>query len=137
MTVTDADVEVVRRAYAAFGAGDLAAMESCFAPGAIWHFPGRSLLAGDHKGWPAIRDEFVARLRPLSGGTVRVRLLDIAVGADYVVAVQHATADYEGRRFDVTGCQLMRAEGGRIVEVWGHYSDQYAFDAFWQPARAA
>ena len=29
----------------------------------------------------------------------------------------------------MTGCQLIRMEDGRIAEVQGHYSDQYAFDA--------
>ena len=45
--------------------------------------------------------------------------------------MQHATASYRGRRLDITGCQLMRLEQGRIVEVRGHYSDQEALDAFW------
>jgi uncharacterized protein len=31
---------------------------------------------------------------------------------------------------DVTGCQLMRLRDGRITEIRGHYSDQYALDAF-------
>jgi ketosteroid isomerase-like protein len=47
------------------------------------------------------------------------------------VAVQRATAACQGRRLDVTGCQLMRLDEGRIAEVRGHYSDQYALDAFW------
>jgi ketosteroid isomerase-like protein len=58
--------------------------------------------------------------------------MDVAVGADVVVAVQHATAEHEGRHLDVTGCQLIRMKGGLIADVQGHYSDQYAFDAFWR-----
>jgi ketosteroid isomerase-like protein len=93
--------------------------------------PGKSPIAGDHHGWPAIRDDFLARLGPLSGQTFRAELLDIAVGQNFVVAVQRATAACQGRRLDVTGCQLMRLDEGRIAEVRGHYSDQYALDAFW------
>ena len=74
----------------------------------------------------------MSELAPLSGGTFRADLIDVAVGGDYVVAVQHATADYQGRWLDITACQLMSLEGGRIAEVQGHYSDQYALDAFWQ-----
>jgi hypothetical protein len=59
------------------------------------------------------------------------QLLDVAVGQEFIVAVQHATASYQGRRLDITGCQLMRLEHGRIAEVRGHYSDQDALDAFW------
>jgi hypothetical protein len=36
-----------------------------------------------------------------------------------------------GRRLDVTGCQLIGMDQGRIAEVRGHYSDQDALDAFW------
>jgi len=131
MTVTSADVEAVRRFYQALVAGDTATMESCFAPGAVWHLPGESAIAGDHHGWPAIRDDFLTKIGPLSGQTFRGELLDIAVGQEFIVAVQHVTASYQGRRLDVTSCQLIRLEQGRIAEVRGHYSDQEAMDAFW------
>ncbi len=131
MTVTSADVETVRRFYQALAAWDTATVESCFAPGAEWHLPGKSPIAGDHIGWPAIRDDFLAKLGPLSGHTFRAKLLDVAVGQEFIVAVQHATASYQGRCLDITACQLMRLEHGRITEVRGHYSDQDALDAFW------
>jgi ketosteroid isomerase-like protein len=67
MTVTSADVETVRRFYQAVAARDMAAAESCFAPDAVWHLPGKSVIVGDHHGWPAIRDDFLAKLGPLSG----------------------------------------------------------------------
>ena len=84
-----------------------------------------------YQGWPAIRDDFLARLRPLSGQTFRAELLDVAVGPEFIVAMQHVTASSRGRCLDITGCQLMRLEQGRIVEVRGHYSDEKALDAFW------
>src|SRR5215471_19468567 len=132
MTVTSADVETVRGFYQALAAWDTATLNSCFAPGAVWHLPGKSPIAGDHHGWPAIRDDFLAKLGPLSGHTFRADLIDVAVGQDFIVAVQHATAAYQGRHLDITGCQLMRVEEGRIIEVRGHYSDQHALDAFWK-----
>jgi ketosteroid isomerase-like protein len=124
-------VKLVRRFYAAVAERDLDAAGACFAEDAVWVLPGDSAIAGAHRGWAAIRDEFLAKLGPLSGGTFRARLMDVCVGDQYVVAVQHATADHEGRRLDVTGCQLMRIEDGRIVEVRGHYSDQRSLDEFW------
>lgn len=132
MNVMDQDIEAVRRLYAAVAARDLGAAEACFATDAIWHLPGNSPIAGDHSGWPAIRDNFLAKLGPLSGGTFRAELLDVAIGQNYVVAVQRATGAYQGRRLDVTACQLIRIEDGRITDVRGHYSDQNALDAFWR-----
>ncbi len=128
---TEDDVAAVRRLYAAVAAGDLATVEACFHPDAVWHLPGRSVLPGTHRGWPAIRDELLAKQGPLSGGTFRARLLDLAVGAEYLVAIVHATADHAGRRLDLTVCQLMRVHDGQIREVRGHYADETALEAFW------
>ena len=108
------DVEVVARFYAAVAARDMDAAASCFAPDAQWHLPGTSPIAGDHVGWAAIRDDFILKLLRRSEGTFRAELLDIAVGASYVVAVQHATAHARGKVLDLTGCQLMRIESGLI-----------------------
>jgi ketosteroid isomerase-like protein len=132
---TEADVVVVRRLYSALARGDLTAVGECFRPDAVWHLPGTSRIAGTHRGWPAIRDDFFAKQGPLSGGTFRAQLLDLAVGAEYIVAVGKGTGEHAGRRLDVTVCQLMRVQDGKIVEVRGHYSDQTALDAFWGPSR--
>jgi uncharacterized protein len=136
---TEDDVAAVRHLYAALAAGDLAAVEACFREDAVWHLPGTSPIAGTHRGWPAIRDDLFARQGPLSGGTFRAQLLDLAVGAEFIIAVVRATAGHAGRRLDQTVCQLMRVEDGKIAEVRGHYADQAALDAFWgaAPARAA
>jgi uncharacterized protein len=125
-------VDVVRRLYAAVADRDLDAAATCFAEDAVWLLPGTSAIAGTHRGWAAIRDNFLAKTGPLSGGTLRAELLDVCSGDTHVVAVQHATAQYDGRNLDVTACQLMRVERGRIIEVRGHYSSQHALDAFWQ-----
>jgi uncharacterized protein len=132
MTVTENDAETVRRFYAAFADRDFETVRACFAPDAVWHLPGRNAIAGDHHGWDEIYDNFLGRIGPLSGGTLRAGLMDVAVGSDHLVAVQHATAQHDGRRLDVTGCQLIRMNDGLIAEVQGHYSDQYAFDSFWR-----
>ena len=43
--------DLVREAFAAFGRGDIDALQrQYFAPDICWHFPGRSVLAGDHEG---------------------------------------------------------------------------------------
>ena len=125
------DVEVVRRLYAAVAAADVDAASRCFTPDALWHLPGHSVISGNHQGWPAIRDNILLKLGPLSGGTLRAELLDITVGDRFVVAVQHATGNFHGRVLDVTGCQLMTLSDGLVATVHGHYSDQAQLDAFW------
>jgi uncharacterized protein len=127
------DVAVVRRLYAAVAASDLAAIEKCFHEEAVWHLPGTNALSGTHLGWPAIRDDLLARQGPISGGTFRAQLLDRAVGDRYIVAIVHATAERAGYRLDQTVCQFMRVQQGKIIEVRGHYADEAALNAFWGP----
>jgi uncharacterized protein len=131
---TAEDVATVRRLYAAVAAGDLSAIAECFHEEAVWHLPGVNSLSGTHRGWFAIRDNLLAKQGPLSGGTFRAQLLDLAVGSEYIVAVVRATADRAGQRLDQTVCQFMRVQEGKIIEVRGHYSDEAALNAFWGPA---
>src|ERR1700750_2971768 len=99
--------------YAAVTRGDAAAAAACFAPDAVWVLPGRGPLAGTHRGVREIHENFFARLAPLSGGTFRAELLDVAEGERYVVAVQRATAEHGGQRPGATGCTLMTGAGRR------------------------
>jgi ketosteroid isomerase-like protein len=124
-------VAVVRRFYRAIADRDLEAAGACFADDAVWILPGRSAIAGEHRGWKAIHDDFLVKLQPLPGGTFKVELLDVALGDGQLVAVQRATAERDGTSLDITACLLIRVEGGKIAEIRGHYSDQYALDDFW------
>jgi ketosteroid isomerase-like protein len=40
--------ELARRGYDAFARGDMDTLRELFDPEIVWHFPGRSPLAGDH-----------------------------------------------------------------------------------------
>jgi len=129
--VLASDVNVVRRAYAALAANDMLELEQCFARDAVWHEPGGNVFSGDRVGWQGIRDEFLALRGPLSHGTFRTELVDIAVGQEYVVGVQRATGGHNGRTLDSTSCQVARVVRGRIQEVWATHAKQAEVDAFW------
>ncbi|MFY9606148.1 MAG: nuclear transport factor 2 family protein [Thermoplasmata archaeon] len=123
-------VNAVRRLYDAFARNDEREIKDCFVHDAVWHLPGRSLIAGDHQGLDAVL-KFLRKLRELSGGTFRAELTDVMANDRYAVALQHATGTRGAKRLDVTACQVMRIHEGRIAEVRGYYSDQYALDDFW------
>ncbi len=46
--------ELVRRGYEAFATGDMETLRELLDPEIVWHFPGRSVLAGDHRGPDAV-----------------------------------------------------------------------------------
>jgi ketosteroid isomerase-like protein len=124
------NAKVVRLLYDAFARGDMETAKSCFVRDAVWHLPGRSLIAGDHQGVDAII-LFFGKLKELSGGTFKAELTDVVANDRHAVALQHATGTRGTKRLDVTACQVMRIQDGRILEVRGYYSDQYALDDFW------
>jgi len=125
------DAQLVQRFYRAFAEGDMAGVQACFASDAVWRLPGKSPIAGNHVGIDAIFRDFIDKLGPLSGGTFRAELIDVAVGQRFTVAVQHATAAHNGKTLDVWACQRITVKDSRIVEIQGHYSDQFALDGFW------
>jgi uncharacterized protein len=43
--------DLVRRGYDAFSRGDMQTLRELFHPDIVWHAPGRSQLAGDHRAW--------------------------------------------------------------------------------------
>jgi ketosteroid isomerase-like protein len=47
------------------------------------------------------------------------------------MAEEQSPGTRNGKMLDITACQLMRIEDGKIVEMRGYYSDQYALDDFW------
>jgi ketosteroid isomerase-like protein len=124
-------LEVVQRFYDAIASRDLEGGLACFSEDAVWILPGRSPIAGEHHGREAIGANVLSQVGPRSDETFRADLLDVAVGERYIVAIQHATAEREGKRLDITACQLLTIENGQIVELRGHYSNQYALDDFW------
>jgi hypothetical protein len=46
--------EVVRTGYDAFSRGDMDTLRGLFVDDVVWHIPGRSPLAGDHRGVDAV-----------------------------------------------------------------------------------
>jgi uncharacterized protein len=66
MNEVEKNTETVRRGYAAFNSGDIKTLTEIFHENASWHTPGRSPLAGDHRGREAT---FAYFGRP--GGVIR------------------------------------------------------------------
>jgi len=48
------NVDVVRRQYAAFTAGDVGALATLLSPDIVHHVPGSAVVSGDHKGRDAV-----------------------------------------------------------------------------------
>ena len=64
-------LEIVRRAYATFGSGDMDTLMTLYSDDAVHVVPGSSQVSGAHKGKDSILGLY-GRLFELSGGTFQV-----------------------------------------------------------------
>jgi ketosteroid isomerase-like protein len=123
-----ANEDLVREAFAAFGRGDIDALQDqYFAPDIRWHFPGRSQLAGDHEG-AALVAEMLGRPSELSGGTHRIELHDVLGDDDHVVVLGTARAERGGRQLEVNVVHVFHVRDGKVTEAWTHHGDLYSVD---------
>jgi 2'-5' RNA ligase len=133
-------LSVVRRFHAAqagvyAGSDGVDGVRDLLADDVVWHVPGASAIAGEHRGLEAVLAYMVARRR-IMDGTFRVTVQGAALIADRVVQLAGGTAVRDGREVAWETVGVFRVSGGRIAEGWLVPFDQAAFDAIW-PARAA
>ena len=122
--------ELVRRGFAAFGAGDMATLDGLFADDIVWHVGGRSPLSGDYAGKEAVLGYF-GRLGQETGGSFRIEIHDMLANDEHVVALTTASAQRQGKSLsDAPGVQVFHVRDGRVTESLFHAGDQYASDEF-------
>jgi ketosteroid isomerase-like protein len=123
--------DLVREAFAAFGRGDIEALQrQYFAPDIRWHFPGRSPLAGHHEGVAQVAEK-LGRPAELSGGTHHIELHDVIGNDNHVVVLATAHAERPGRHLEVNVVHVFHVRDGRVTEAWTHHGDLYSLDEFW------
>jgi ketosteroid isomerase-like protein len=127
MSVAD-NAALVRTVIDAFQRGDLATVRTHFAPDAVWELPGRGALAGEYKGPDAIVG-FLARSFELSGGTLRLTVLDVLASENGAAHLQLVTAEQTGRTLRCVEVLVHEIVDGLIVRTY-HRPDAYAVDAF-------
>ena len=125
------NIDNTRKAYQAFGEGDLTTLAALIAPDCIWHVGGRSQLAGDYVGHDQILGYF-GKLMELTDGTFKVSLDDVAeFSSGMVVCLVTTSGSRNGETIEGRLMELGRAnDKGQVVECWWFSEDQYAGDEF-------
>src|SRR3954466_5875634 len=129
------NIDNTKKAYAAFGSGDIATLTELIAPDCVWHVGGRSQLAGDYVGHEQILGYF-AKLYELTEGTFSATLTDIGeTEAGLVTCLVTVNGRREGVTLTTRLVEVGRSNAaGQVVECWWFAEDQYAGDAFFGPA---
>ncbi len=124
------DVELIRRGYEAFNAGDMATLTELFADDAVWHVAGNNSLSGTKQGRDAILAYF-GELGARSDGTLKVEVLDIVGGEDHSVGIQRNVAEKGGMAMDVNVAIAFEVRNGKIVSGREFIEDSTKSDQFW------
>ena len=129
--MTQPNQDLVRAASAAFGRGDMGALQDqFFAPGIVWHIAGTGPLAGDYEGVAQVM-ALLRKIAALSGSTVQPELHDVLVSTDHTVALTTIRAERAGKQLQLNLVHVIHAENGKATEVWTHSSDPAAAAQFW------
>jgi 2'-5' RNA ligase len=127
-------LSVVRRFYAEQGrmyaGADLAAVRDLLAGDVVWHVPGQSAIAGEHRGVDAVLAYMDARRRMLDF-SFQVTVHGAAMIAGRVVQLAGGRAVRDGVEVEWETVGVFRIAGGRIAECWLIPFDQAAFDRIW------
>jgi ketosteroid isomerase-like protein len=131
VTSRNQNSELVRRGYAAFNTGDMDTLALIIDESCTWHTPGKSPMAGDHKGHEAIFGQF-GRMGGETHGTFKAKLLHVTESEDgFVVGVHQNTGERNGKRLDVLCCIVFDIRNGKLMDARDHFYDLYAWDNFW------
>ncbi len=124
------NVDLLKKGYAAFAEGDMAALTELFDQDATWHVPGESPISGDHIGRDAIFG-FFGQLATLSGGTFKNDPHDLLANDEHGVGLSNVTGSREGKELNIKEIEVYNLKDGKVIEVWTFTDDQQASDEFW------
>jgi ketosteroid isomerase-like protein len=129
--MTQPNEDLLRAASAAFGRGDLSALQNqYFAENIVWHIAGTGPLAGDYTGIDQVMG-VLGKISQLAGGTVRPALHDVLVSPDHTVALTTITAGRSGKQLQLDLVHVIHSENGKATEIWTSSSDPATAAEFW------
>jgi ketosteroid isomerase-like protein len=124
------NVERARRAYEAFGKGDMATLSELITEDTVWHIGGKSPLSGEYKGRDAVFG-FFGKLKEESGGTFRLEVHDILANDEHGAVLVRSMGERKGKKWDGRSVHITHADSeGRTKEFWAFEENQAGLDEF-------
>ena len=121
--MTHPNVDLVQRVYGAYLSGDRATMEPAFSPSIRWHNSGFDATAGDLDG---IDQVFGYLFADNHMEDYRLEVVDILASEERVAVIAKTSGRIGEQQLVNEFVQVIRVDGGRIVEVWNYNWDQRA-----------
>jgi ketosteroid isomerase-like protein len=123
------DIDLVRKGFEAFVAGDMVWMNEHLHENIVWHVPGHNVLSGDHRG----REYVLAFLaRSVQIAIPEIDIHDVVGSEDHVVAIQTVRwrRNDNAETFQDHGVMVFHVAEGQAIEVWTLLEHQREFDEF-------
>lgn len=132
MSSVELVAELHRRQGAMYAGGAVDPVVELLAEDVVWHVPGRSQIAGDHRGVAQVV-EYFERRRRLAGATMEMRPGGAIAEGDAVAQFVTGTAVLDGAKvsWQTIGAYRLDAEHRRVEEVWLVPFDAGLFDRIW------
>jgi uncharacterized protein len=121
-------LDVMRRYLEAVQRGDWETGFGFFADDIVLHVPGRSSLAGEHRGREAAEGYLHVALARAHGAQVEVELVDMLASEERVALIVRETFSRPGADVEIRRANVYRLRGDRIAEVWIFEANQYEVD---------
>lgn len=121
--------ETLRKLYDALGRGDVPTVLELFTDDVQFHVSGRSQVSGDYVGKSVVLG-FLGKLMELSGGTFRIKVLDVLANDEHGVVLTRETAQHDGRVLDNHAVHVWDMRGGACSRFRGY--NEETWDRFWQ-----
>lgn len=127
---TAENVELVRRGYEAFNAGDMASLKEIFAEDSVWHVAGSGVLSGTKQGREAVLAYF-GELGARTKGDFQANVKEIVGGENHTVAIQQTQGTNNGKTLDMPTIITFVVRDGKITEGREYFEDTAKADDFW------
>lgn len=124
-------IDIAKAYIQAVQTGDQATLGSLISPDVVWHQPGKNRFSGTHRGMAAV-GPMLGAMMEVSKGTFAITRADhYMANGDWVAITLEFAGEANGHTMKQAGVDLIRIDGGKIVEVKLFSSDPAQEDAFW------
>lgn len=113
-----------------YAGGEQGPVRAMLTDDVVWHVPGRSAIAGDHRG----RDEvlgYFARRHELARATFQIDVRGVLADDERAVILAAGEVQHGGETFAWGTVAIFRIADGRIAECWVVPHNQHVFDDIW------
>jgi ketosteroid isomerase-like protein len=132
--MAETNTDRLRRAYAAFSAGDLQTLTELISPDCVWIVGGSNKLSGSYHGRDATFDYF-AKLVVATQGTFQITVLTATeVVEDTCIVTAHASATANGISYDEEVVQQFHMRHGQAVATRTFVENGHLWDALIGPS---